>query len=125
MVSLYLVFMASICFSQKFAKGERLLDICVLTSLLLKQIFMYDCARDFRMSHHCLVVNRQSLNSLLLFGGREKVSKNPYEVKVRGLVSNRKGVKHPKRLRYSEGASCLNYLVLTTCLFIGKTLHKV
>ena len=45
------------------------------------------CARDFRMSRHYLVVNRQSLNSLLLFAGREKVSKNPYEIKVQGLVS--------------------------------------
>jgi len=33
------------------------------------------CARDFRMSHHCLVVNRQSLNFLLLFLGREKREK--------------------------------------------------
>jgi len=59
------------------------------------------------MSHHCLVVNRQYLNSLLLFVGREKVSKNPYEIKVRGLVSLREGVTYPKRLWYSEGASCL------------------
>jgi len=35
------------------------------------------------------------------------VSKNPYEIKVRGLVSNREGVKHSKRHQYSEGASCL------------------
>jgi len=32
------------------------------------------------MSHHCLLVNRQSLNSQLLFVRREKVSKNPYEI---------------------------------------------
>jgi len=53
------------------------------------------------------------------------MSKNPYEIKVRGLVSNREGVKHPKRLRYFEGASCLNYLVLNACLFICKILPKV
>jgi len=52
----------------------------------------------------------------------KKVSKNPYEIKVQGLVSNREGVKHPKRLRYSKGASCLNYLVLINCLFICKIL---
>jgi len=55
----------------------------------------------------------------------KKVSKNHYEIKVQGLVSNREGVKHPKRLWYFEGASCLNYLVLITCLFIGKILPKV
>jgi len=52
------------------------------------------------------------------------MSKNPYEIKVRGLVSIREGVKHPKRLRYSEGASYLNYLVLITCLLICKKLPK-
>jgi len=65
------------------------------------------------------------MNSQLLFVGREKVSKNPYGIKVRGLVSNREGIKYPKRLRYSEGASCLNYLVLITCLFICEILPKV
>jgi len=53
------------------------------------------------------------------------MSKNPYEIKVRGLVPNREGVKHPKRLRYSEGTSYLNYLVLITCLIICKILPKV
>jgi len=67
------------------------------------------CARDFRVSIHLLVLNRQSLNSQFLSAGREKTSKNPFlEIKVRGLVSIREGVKHPNRLRYSEGASHLN-----------------
>jgi len=52
----------------------------------------------------------------ILFVGKEKMSKNPYEIKVRGLVSIREGVKHPKRLRYFEGASYLNYLVLIILL---------
>jgi len=59
-----------------------------------------ECARDFRVSIHSLVLNLQSLNSQLLFVGSEKVSKHPYEIKVRGLASNREGVKHPKRLQY-------------------------
>ena len=46
------------------------------------------------------------------------MSKNPYEIKVRGLVSIMEGVKHPKRLWYSEGASYLIYLVLINCLLI-------
>ena len=58
------------------------------------------------------------------FVGREKMSKTPYEIKVRGLVSIREGVKHSKRLRYSEGASCLNYLVLIIFLLICKILPK-
>jgi len=57
--------------------------------------------------------------------GKGKMSRNPYEIKVWGLVSIREGVKHPKRLRFSEGASYLNYLVLITCLFIYKILPKV
>ena len=65
-------------------------------------------------------MNLQSLNSQFLFVGREKMSKNPYEIKVRGLVSIREGVAHPKRLRYSEGASYLNYLVLIICLITCK-----
>ena len=68
-----------------------------------------------------LALNRQSLNSQFLFTERKKTSKKTLkEIKVRGLVPIREGVKHPKRLRYFEGASYLNYLMLIICLIIYK-----
>jgi len=43
--------LASVCFSQKFARG-RLLDICMLAALLLKQIFKCDVGHNVPTSWH-------------------------------------------------------------------------
>ena len=40
------------------------------------------------------------------------------------MVSNREGVKHPKRLRYFEGTAYLDYLVLNSFAYLKKLLPK-
>jgi len=50
-VSLWSVYLASVCFSQKFAKGGDCW-VFVLASLLLKQIFLYDVGYGVPTSWH-------------------------------------------------------------------------